>query len=533
VIVVNVDDVNTIGAVESKPEIASERRSGGGVASPRLVTWIAANAWRVVFAAILVTVATCYVTTLTPGHVFLNDDFAAYVMHAKNLVEGHPYSDIRYIPNPDAMWISPVNGYPPVYPLVLAPVYWMFGLDLRAFKVVTIVCFVGFLLLYLELIRGELGRLGSAAALMILAFNPVFWEQRDFILSEFPYLLFSFAALLVIERVYARLERGQVAAENVILVAALLYCAYGTRTIGIALIVALVAADLAKFRRPSRFLLCVVALTGLLIGAQTLALTSPRGYVSAFHFSLHTVAANTLYYGKTLSYVWQNGFSKEIQIVFAVAFTAAAVWGFAKSLWQQRGVKEFYLLAYVAVLLAWNAEIGMRGLLPILPLYFFYGLREWIRFFEAARLPVRVMAVATLVGIAAVSYAGELRYQTSMPAGANVADADAADMFAFVKAHTSAEDVLVFPKPRTMALFTQRRVAALSPGQSEPQSLAFLRTIHATVLIDPAWSATTTVDAITTAGSSEIFRNGEYRVYRLHLPVETDGYGIRETASRN
>ena len=28
----------------------------------------------------------------------MNDDFAAYIMHAKNLVEGHAYSDIRYIP---------------------------------------------------------------------------------------------------------------------------------------------------------------------------------------------------------------------------------------------------------------------------------------------------------------------------------------------------------------------------------------------------------------------------------------------------
>lgn len=143
------------------------------------------------------------------------------------------------------------------------------------------------------------------------------------------------------------------------------------------------------------------------------------------------------------------------------------------------------------------------------------------------------MAVATLVGIAAVSYAGELRYETSMPAEANVADAGAADMFAFVKAHTSAEDVLIFPKPRTMALFTERKVAALSPGQNKALSLAFLRTIHATVLIDPEWSATSTLGAVRAAGSQEIFRNGEYRVYRLALPAESDGHDIQETANRN
>jgi hypothetical protein len=498
----------------------------------RTSTHAAVASGRLIVAAIIVVVAICYVVTLTAGHIFVNDDFAAYVMHAKNLVEGHPYSDIHYIPNPDAMWLSPSTGYPPVYPMILAPVYRLFGLDLRAFKIATALCFVGFLAINAVLTHAELGRMGSSIVLVLIGFNPVFWGQRDFILSEFPYLLFSFAALLAIERNYARLERNRLEIGNAVLVSVLLYCAYGTRTIGIALVVALIAADLAKFRRPSRFLLCVLALTGLLIGAQTMMLTSPAGYVSAFHFSLHTVGVNAVYYGKTLSYVWQNGFSKGFQIAFAVIFTATAAWGFAKSLWYERGAKEFYLLGYVAVLLAWNSEIGLRGLLPILPLYLFYGVREWIRFFDAARLPVRIIAVASLVGIAAVSYAGEIRYARSLPAEPNVADSDALGMFEFVQAQTSPDDVLVFPKPRTLALFTGRRVAALSPDQSMAQSLAFLRAIHATVLIDAEWSAIKPDDEIKILDARKVFQNGEYRVYRVNSPAEIAESGDGNPPSR-
>jgi hypothetical protein len=334
-------------------------------------------------------------------------------------------------------------------------------------------------------------------------------------------LLFSFAALLAIERVYERLGRDRFELGSALLVSALVYCAYGTRTIGVALLVALIASDLAKFRRPSRFLFCVLALSGLMIGVQTLLLTSPKGYVSAFHFSLHTVAVNIVYYGKTLSYVWQNGFSKEIQIVFALVFTAAATWGFLKSLWRERGVKEIYLLAYIAILLAWNSEIGLRGLLPILPLYFFYGLREWLLILGSLRLPVRVMSAAVLVGIVAVSYAGELRHEQRMPADPNVADASATQLFAFVRERTSPDDVLVFPKPRTLALFTGRRVAALSPEQSVAQSLAFLRAIHATVVIDPEWSAVRlSDDEVKAIGAREVFHAGEYRAYRVNLAAE-------------
>jgi hypothetical protein len=493
---------------------------------------VAVASGRLLVVAIVLVVAICYVVTLKPGHVFVNDDFAAYIMHAKNLVEGRPYSDIRYIPNPDAMWLSPSNGYPPVYPAILAPVYKILGLDLRAFKIATVLCCIGFLAVYAELVRDEIGWTSTAILLALVSFNPVFWGQRDFVLSEFPYLLFSFAALLVVERIYARIRPGQFELGAAVLASALIYSAYGTRTIGIALLFALIAADWAKFRRPSRFLFCVLGLTGMAIVAQSLLLTSPRGYVSAFHFSLHTVLANVVYYGKTLSYVWQNGFSKEIQIVFALVFTAAATWGFLKASWRERGVKEFYLLAYLAVLLAWNSEIGLRGLLPILPLYFFYGVREWIRFFDVARLPVRVIAVGMLVGFAAVSYAGETRYERSMPAEPNVADTDAARMFHFIETQTSPDDVLVFPKPRTLALIADRRVAALSPEQSMAQSQAFLRTIHATVLIDAEWSAVRLGDEVKLSGAREVFHDGEYRVYRLNSQTESAGSGVGNLASR-
>jgi len=75
----------------------------------------------------------------------------------------------------------------------------------------------------------------------------------------------------------------------------------------------------------------------------------------------------------------------------------------------------------------------------------------------------------------------------------------------------------VFPKPRTLALFTERRVAAPSPEQSEAQSVAFLRSIHATVLVDPEWSAVRASGAEMKAlGAQEVFHKGEYRVYRLN-----------------
>ena len=101
--------------------------------------------------------------------VFAQDDFAAYVMQAANLVEHRPYTDIRYVPNPEAPWVSPANGCPPVYPLLLAPVYWWRGPDLLAMKMVTVLTFAIFLAAFAKWVRPMVSpRLRVVAVLLVV-----------------------------------------------------------------------------------------------------------------------------------------------------------------------------------------------------------------------------------------------------------------------------------------------------------------------------------------------------------------------------
>jgi hypothetical protein len=118
-----------------------------------------------------------YVATHTPGHPFALDDFAPYMMHAENLVDGHPYTDVRYVPNPDALWMAPSHGYPPVYSLILAPVYKLRGFDLRAMKIVTVLCFGAFLVSFVLFLGDEILAWAVSAAILLLGFNLVFWSS--------------------------------------------------------------------------------------------------------------------------------------------------------------------------------------------------------------------------------------------------------------------------------------------------------------------------------------------------------------------
>ena len=81
---------------------------------------------KIYIGALLVAIGTFHTATVRQGHLWA-DDFAMYVHHAQNLVEGRSYTDTGYI------FASVVVGpkyYPPIFPILLAPIYRVSGLNL-------------------------------------------------------------------------------------------------------------------------------------------------------------------------------------------------------------------------------------------------------------------------------------------------------------------------------------------------------------------------------------------------------------------
>ena len=61
--------------------------------------------------AIVVLTGVFHCSTMRAGHDW-GDDFSMYVQHAKNLAEGRPYAETRYIYNPFRPMYAP-RAYPP------------------------------------------------------------------------------------------------------------------------------------------------------------------------------------------------------------------------------------------------------------------------------------------------------------------------------------------------------------------------------------------------------------------------------------
>jgi hypothetical protein len=65
---------------------------------------------------LLITIADFHTAKIRPGHIW-GDDFAMYIHHTRNIVEGRPYAQTGYLFTPTAP-ISP-RMYPPVFPWLL------------------------------------------------------------------------------------------------------------------------------------------------------------------------------------------------------------------------------------------------------------------------------------------------------------------------------------------------------------------------------------------------------------------------------
>src|SRR5262245_4621009 len=129
---------------------------------------------RIMLISIVLVVGAFYVTTIRDGHEW-GDDFSMYIMHARNLAEGASYGRTGYIYNPSLALLGP-QTYPPIFPLLLSPIYKIWGLNLTAMKIEIIVVFLVSLIAIFAALKSELPWPYLIATVAVIGFNPFFWQ---------------------------------------------------------------------------------------------------------------------------------------------------------------------------------------------------------------------------------------------------------------------------------------------------------------------------------------------------------------------
>ena len=411
--------------------------------------------------AVLACVGLFQVTTIRDGHGW-GDDFAQYVMHAKNLATGQPYAPTGYLVNPEATDVGP-EAYPPATAVLLAPIYARYGLAFGPMKVAMALLIVVALAGVHLVFRQRLSRLEGALLLAAIGFNPVLWQMTSNIGSDLLFLALCFLTLAGAQA--AARYSGPVAVRAVlgVLLGLGIYAAIATRSLGVALVAAVVLHGVLQRRRIALVAPGVAAVVAIALMAVQRALLSTEGaYVEWFRDTFSIVAPLVYarqYLGELRGFV-ENEYSllAATGVFFTIAgLTAVGAW---TSLRRGIGVVDCFVVVYAGMILLFPP--AQRYLLPIVPPLCFYAIVGARAIGSRLAGASRLVATAILAVLLAVTYGAAYSREPFGPED-GATQPPFAELCAFIQTHTDPADRFIFRKPRALALFADRATAPYSP----------------------------------------------------------------------
>ncbi|NQU30361.1 MAG: hypothetical protein HQ525_06810 [Anaerolineae bacterium] len=411
---------------------------------------------------------------LTSGHNWAYSDFAAYIMQARSIIDGDLTGFIFHntvtVLESDVP-VGPI-AYPWGYPLLLAPVLALMGISTLSMKLLNILFYLLFLLCLFFLLRKRLSYFDSLALMAIFAFNPVFLNAQDSILSDIVFLFFSTFALFLIDRPDAVPSSNGSGYARRILIGGMMFAAFFVRTNGLLLLPTLVAYEI--------FLLVKGKMDFVEIKKNILLLATP--YLVFFALWILTslifpdgqASHLSLYENFRLSQLWPYllfylnlGQSFFAEIAYAQVLYGIFCLFFLAGIFRKFKENILFILYFVLTLLlyiSWPALQGIRFLFPIIPVFIYLAAQGFgvilsfmtERTSKIIQLFYRGVLIYLALAFFVISGQGALGNLASEREIHGPFDEVAIELFDYVKKNLPEDSLIIFFKPRIMRLMTGR-----------------------------------------------------------------------------
>jgi len=305
------------------------------------------------------------------------DDFAQYLIQARNIAEGRPQTDNGII-----MHARPyaIKAYPVGFPLLLYPIYSFSGLNIQPYLIMISVILVITGLLIAAYFRNKIALSVAVGLALLFCFNPNVLDLKKYILTEIPFTALFFL-LLLIDSKSSRMKQAW------IWTAIILFLISSVRIAGLAIVAGYVLNEGYKLitdkSRERRMIIAhevgAVSLAGILFLL-----------LNEFAFDIHPASLFTFYSGFSVGpEIFQSNVTLYHTIQgFLLPFFDSFIpswWifpvlaGFVLSM-RKPSLAEFCFLTYSLLILFYPyGDGGNRFLLPILPLllyYFYFFLQQ-------------------------------------------------------------------------------------------------------------------------------------------------------------
>lgn len=404
---------------------------------------------------------------LTRGHQW-GDDFAWYILQAKTIADGSmdEFIQTSIFTNSESTTHVGPTAYPWGYPLLLTPVYILKGIHPLALKLPSVLFYAGFLVCLYLLAKTGFSDKESLLLVALFAFNPLLLRFLDQILSDIPFLFFSTLSLYLIVKDQRR------STLNSILIGASIFFVVFIRATGILLLGCfLIVAffEVLQERRDRQTVGRLVWESSLVCASFTVlfilgSLIFPSGggsYVSQYatmsvdqirDFAGRYFNIYGFFFGET------SGWKYVYYVLIPFFVLGAAVE------WKRRLIFILFFVFWMMAHIAYPYWQGARYIFPLLPIFMYFtfaGIK-----FALAKLPQQysstgqwvfygfwlLMTVTFLVRSTGIAYAN-LQNNRSIN---GPFDPYSKEVYRYIKDETSADNVIVFFKPRIMRLMTDR-----------------------------------------------------------------------------
>ena len=450
--------------------------------------------------------------------IHFGGDSATYMMLAESITE-FSYS-LSLDPGPPV----PHTKYPAGYPLLLAPLVFLFGRNVVVLKLLSMVFTAGAVLVFRAYVRR--GREPLPAFLLALAFavSPGVIDYSRWMLSEAPFIFFTLLALWMLRE---DLDRGGGLGRAFWIGLAASVMSFHVRTIGALLLVAGSVSYLIRgeWRRFLAHGSIGAALTIPWLLRTRLATGTTSSYLEEFRLvSIYSPEEGYLDAAGTVGRFFGNGWlyaSQElpraligsdpsawsgnalVQAV-AVAVCALVVLALVRAFRRRPDAAVLYfVLTCLAIMLFQSVANDVRYLVPLIPLFLMYSMDAATWLGERAKRPAaRWLAPASVAGVlvilALTSHAARIprnlamitHYALGNPyAGWVPTVANFFEAAAWVEQNTPQDAVVTVRKPRLFNAVTDRRVM-MYPFSTDADSV--LQAVRDTdyVIIDANFSQT-------------------------------------------
>ena len=440
--------------------------------------------------------ATCLLSWygLTEGHDW-GGDFSAYIMQAQSVWQGNSSEFLqtnRFIIEESSRLIGPI-AYPWGFPVLLAPFYAFFGLNMLALKSLNIVCYLIFIISLWLGFRRHHSHFWRVILVCFFALNPYFLRFMNNVVSDIPFLVFSTFSVLLIGRVVIQRRRLVSKISDQFLLGVLIAISFFIRTQGILILAALGVAQfisVAKntivqqrgatgaetkakniilrqfFSRSSNSWIFILPHVSFVIVTLLWRNVLPEGgssHISLLNnLSLGLIKHHLLYYFSLPAELFAG--VPASQILYGASIPLAIIGMF------KRRDSDYHIIIYgvmtIFLLIVWPPTQGLRFLFPLLPFYVSFALTGletcrdishglWNVLWKIVIVCPVIIIIIFFLRFSITDASENLVNQRMESSGPYLSTSK--EVFSFISNNTETDDIIVFRKPRVMRLFTNRQ----------------------------------------------------------------------------